>query len=143
MLSRHCVFIIIVVPGWGIRQFRERSRFLNASTENLHRSRRAKRARAQTFYPCPPPSESEHHHHHHHRSSLSTESTNSSSSASDTDDSEDDAFSIDSSGYINTLVRDETILLLACFFLISIKDKLLYSASGRHGIQMERIHRLN
>lgn len=96
-----------------LRQFRERTRFLNAS-ENVHRSRRTKKVRAQTFYPCPPPSESEHHHRRYSGSnstpSSSTDDSSSSSASSDNDtDFDDDAFSIDSSGYINTLVRDETV----------------------------------
>lgn len=83
-----------------IRQFRERARFLNASIENVHRSRRAKKVRAQTFYPCPPPSDV-------HDDSNSSPSSSTVSSENDDTDFDDDAFSIDSSGYINTLVRKD------------------------------------
>lgn len=98
------MLIVVIIRLW-IRQFRERRRFLNASIENVHRSRRAKKVRAQTFYPCPPPSGSEHDRYSNSSPSSSTESSSSSSSDDDTDFN-DDAFSIDSAGYINTLVRD-------------------------------------
>lgn len=102
------LYVVTLLPsiytGPRIRQFRERTRFLNASLENVHRSRRAKKVRAQTFYPCPPPSGSEHDRYGDSNSSPSS-STVSSESDNDTD-FEDDKFSIDSSGYINTLVRE-------------------------------------
>lgn len=118
-------FRVLLWKRVWLRQFRERTRFLNAS-ENVHRSRRTKKVRAQTFYPCPPPSESEHHHHRYGGSlstpSSSTDSSSSSGSSDNDTDFDDDAFSIDSSGYINTLVRDETVSVCLPQFMICIRD---------------------
>lgn len=101
------------------RQFRERRRFINASIENVHRSKRFKRARAQAFYPCPSVSVDDR-----YDDSNSSPST-SSASSSDTDDLDNDAFSIDSSGYINTLVSGS----LDVWFVIIITRCLLAQLS--------------
>lgn len=70
-----------------VRKFRERQGSLNQSMENIHlpiqkSSKKHRRARAQTFYPCPPPTLSE----------LERD---------DSDDEDPDPF-----GYIDTVVRD-------------------------------------
>uniref|UniRef100_A0A1B0GIQ8 Chloride channel protein n=1 Tax=Lutzomyia longipalpis TaxID=7200 RepID=A0A1B0GIQ8_LUTLO len=73
--------------GWGYQNtlFRQRQ-LASASMENIHRTRKSKRVRHTAFYPCPPPS-------------LSENDRYDSSSSDD-----DDSISIDTSGYINTVM---------------------------------------
>ncbi|GAB0093111.1 hypothetical protein DMENIID0001_081740 [Sergentomyia squamirostris] len=75
-----------------LREFRQRQ-LASASMENI-RPRKSRRVRHQAFYPCPPPSMSE--------------SGRYDSSSSDDDD---DSISIDTSGYINTVVSGKS----SCF----------------------------